>query len=145
MVAFSIQSSGCESKWNLVTSSDVWKEQWRNTLCQEETKVFSVHKGNMMASQGNPFLGQLPTWLVIGMVENKVFSGEKTKKSYKFKNFDANCLALHLNRLQIPAKNNWFPSLMTYCSQGVMHHLSLWMEEAFSTLWSQAISECHCI
>ena len=56
-------------------------------VCRAETKVFSVPKGNMMANQENLFWGQLPNamdltadWeVVIGMVENKAFNGDKTK------------------------------------------------------------------
>ena len=73
-------------------------------LCRVETKVFSVPKGNMMANQENLFLGQLPKRLVIGMVENKAFNGDKDKNPYNFKHFGVNYLALHLDGKQIPAK-----------------------------------------
>ena len=73
-------------------------------LCRVETKVFSVPKHNMMANQENLFLGQLPNRMVIGMVENTAFNGDKDKNPYNFKHFDVNYLALHVDGKQIPAK-----------------------------------------
>ena len=69
-----------------------------------ETKVFSVPKGNMMANQENLFLGQLPKRLVIGMVENKAFNGDKTKNPYNFQHFDVSYLALQVDGKQVPSK-----------------------------------------
>ena len=73
-------------------------------LCRVETKVFSVPKHNMMANQENLFLGQLPKRIVIGMVENTAFNGDKGKNPYNFQHFDVNYLALHVDGKQIPAK-----------------------------------------
>ena len=56
-----------------------------------------------MANQENLFLGQLPKCIVIGMVENKAFNGDKDKNPYNFKLFDVNYLALHVGGKQIPA------------------------------------------
>ena len=69
-----------------------------------ETKVFSVPKGNRMANQENLFLGQLPKWLVICMIDNKAVNGDKTKNPYNFQHFDADCLALHVDGKQVPSK-----------------------------------------
>ena len=69
-----------------------------------ETKVFSVPKGNRMANQENLFLGQLPKRLVIGMIDNKAFNGDKTKNPYNFQHFDADYLALHVDGKQVPSK-----------------------------------------
>ena len=69
-----------------------------------ETKVFSVPKGNRMANQENLFLGQLPKRLVIGMIDNKAFNGDKTKNPYNFQHFDADYLALHIDGKQVPSK-----------------------------------------
>ena len=73
-------------------------------LCRVETKVFSFPKHNMMANQENLFLGQLPKWIVIGMVENTTFNRDKNKNPYNFQHFDVNYLALHVDGKQIPAK-----------------------------------------
>ena len=69
-----------------------------------ETKVFSIPKGNMMANQENLFLGQLPKRVVIGMVENKAFNGDKEMNPFNFRHFDVNYLAMHVDGKQIPAK-----------------------------------------
>lgn len=73
-------------------------------VCRVETKVFSIPKGNMMSNQENVFLGQLPKRLVIGMVENKAFNGDKDKNPYNFQHFDVDYLALHVDGKQIPSK-----------------------------------------
>ena len=49
-----------------------------------KAKVFAVPKCNTMVNQENLFLGQLPKWLVIGMIDNKAFNGDKMKKPYNF-------------------------------------------------------------
>ena len=69
-----------------------------------ETKVFSIPGGNMMANQENLFLGQLPKRLVIGMVENTAFNGDKDKNPFNFKHFDVDYLALNMDGKQIPSK-----------------------------------------
>ena len=73
-------------------------------VCRVETKVFSIPKGNRMANQENLFLGQLPKRLVIGMVENKAFNGDKEMNPYNFQHFDADYLALHVDGKQVPSK-----------------------------------------
>ena len=73
-------------------------------VCRAETKVFSIPKGNRMANQENLFLGQLPKRLVIGMVENKAFNGDKEKNPFNFQHFDADYLALHVDGKQVPSK-----------------------------------------
>ena len=73
-------------------------------VCRVETKVFSIPKGNRMANQENLFLGQLPKRLVIGMIDNKAFNGDKTKNPYNFQHFNADYLALHVDGKQVPSK-----------------------------------------
>ena len=73
-------------------------------VCRVETKVFSIPKGNRMANQENLFLGQLPKRLVIGMIENKAFNGDKEKNPFNFQHFDADYLALHVDGKQVPSK-----------------------------------------
>ena len=74
-------------------------------VCRVETKVFSLPHGNRMANQDNLFLGQLPKWLVIVMIENKAFNGDTTKNPYNFQHFDADYLALHVDGKQVPFKS----------------------------------------
>ena len=57
-----------------------------------------------MTNQENLFLGQLPKRLVIGMVENKAFNGDKEMNPYNFQHFDADYLALHVDGKQFPSK-----------------------------------------
>ena len=69
-----------------------------------ETKVFSIPKGNMSANQENLFLGQLPKRVVIGLVENRAFSGDSSKNPFNFDHFSTDFLALYLDGNQIPSK-----------------------------------------
>jgi hypothetical protein len=73
-------------------------------ICRVETKVFSIPKGNMMGNQENLFLGQLPKRVVIGLVENKAFNGDKDKNPFNFHHFGIDYLALNVAGKQVPAK-----------------------------------------
>jgi hypothetical protein len=69
-----------------------------------ETKLFSISQGSMTANHENLFLGQLPTRIVIGMVDNNAMTGDYTKNPYNFKHHNLNFLALYLDGQQIPSK-----------------------------------------
>ena len=69
-----------------------------------ETKVFSIPKGNLSANQENLFLGQMPKRIIIGLVENTAFNGDKDKNPFNFQHFDADYLALYLDGMQVPSK-----------------------------------------
>ena len=57
-----------------------------------------------MTNQENLFLRQLPKWIVIAMVKNTAFDGDKDKNPCNFKHFNVNYSALHVDGKQIPAK-----------------------------------------
>ena len=69
-----------------------------------QTKVFSIPSGNLAANQENLFLGQQPKRIVLGLVENTAFSGNKNKNPFNFKHFDLDFLALYADGTQIPGK-----------------------------------------
>ena len=69
-----------------------------------ETKVFSVPEGNLSMNQENLFLGQLPKRLILGMVNNKAFSGHKDKNPFHFKHYNVDFLALYVDGVQVPSK-----------------------------------------
>lgn len=69
-----------------------------------ETKVFSIPKGNLSANQENLFLGQLPKRIIIGLVDNKAFSGHKDKNPFNFQHYNIDFLALNVDGVQIPSK-----------------------------------------
>ena len=52
------------------------------------TKTFTIPRGNLDFSQENVFAGQIPTRLVIGMVDNDSYNGQYDKNPFNFKNYD---------------------------------------------------------
>jgi len=53
----------------------------RRVVC----KTFTIPRGNLDASQESLFSGQLPTRLVIGLVDNDSFNGIYKKNPFNFK------------------------------------------------------------
>ena len=68
----------------------------RRVIC----KTFTVPRGNLDFTQENIFSGQMPTRLVIGMVDNDAFNGSYSKNPFNFKNFDLTQLKLYLDGQQ---------------------------------------------
>ncbi len=60
----------------------------RRVIC----KTLTIPRGNLDFSQENVFSGQLPTRVVIGLVDNDAYNGTFTKKPFNFK---------HMNLTQI--------------------------------------------
>jgi len=69
-----------------------------------DCKVFSVPTGNMSTNQENLFLGQMPTRIVVGCVDNDAFNGSYRKNPFHFKHYHLNHLALHLDGQSEPIK-----------------------------------------
>ncbi|XP_060114518.1 uncharacterized protein F54H12.2-like [Heteronotia binoei] len=67
-------------------------------------KEFSISAGSCVSNQENLFWGQLPKLLVIGLVDNKSFSGAHNKNPFNFKHHDINFFALYLDGEQVPKK-----------------------------------------
>ncbi|XP_051780756.1 uncharacterized protein F54H12.2-like [Erpetoichthys calabaricus] len=67
-------------------------------------KVLSMPAGIRVSNQENLFLGQLPKYVVIGMVDNEAFSGDYARNPFNFKHNHVEFLALYLDGEQIPAK-----------------------------------------
>ncbi|XP_060100311.1 uncharacterized protein F54H12.2-like [Heteronotia binoei] len=67
-------------------------------------KVFSIPAESRVSNQENLFWGQLPKLLVIGLVDNKSFSGAHNKNPFNFKHYDINFFALYLDGEQVPTK-----------------------------------------
>ena len=68
----------------------------RRVLC----KTFTVSAGNMTASQENLFSGELPTRLVIGLIDNDAFNGTYTKNPFNFKHYSLNALKVFIDGQQ---------------------------------------------
>ena len=61
--------------------------------------VMSVSAGH--SNDNNLYLGQLPKTIVIGMVEDDVFTGLCTKNPYNFKSFDLRSIILSANGVAV--------------------------------------------
>jgi hypothetical protein len=62
-------------------------------------KTFTVAQGNLSFSQENLFSGQLPSRIVIGMVDNDGYNGVFNKNPFNFKNYQLTQLKLYLDGL----------------------------------------------
>ena len=60
-------------------------------------KTFTVPAGNLNFTQENVFAGQLPTRVVVGMVDNDAFNGVYDKNPFNFKHYDLTSLKLYLD------------------------------------------------
>ena len=64
-------------------------------LRRVEVKSFTVPTGNRSITKENLFLGQLPTRLVIGVVDNDAYNGVITKSSFHFKHDNINFMTIY--------------------------------------------------
>jgi len=68
----------------------------RRVVC----KTFTVPAGNLNFSHESLFTGQLPTRLVVGIVDNESFCGSYRRNPFNFKNYDLTQLALYMDGQQ---------------------------------------------
>jgi len=68
----------------------------RRVVC----KSFSVPRGNLSFTQENVFSGQLPTRLVIGLVDNAAFNGSYALNPFNFKNYGLTQLKVFMDGQQ---------------------------------------------
>ena len=64
----------------------------RRAIC----KTFTVPRGNLDVDKKNLFLGQLPTRVVIGCMDNNSFNGAFHKNPFNFKHFNLTQLKIYL-------------------------------------------------
>ena len=67
-------------------------------------KTFFIPQNNLSAVQDNLFLSQLPTSIVIGLVDSAAFNGHYAKNPFNFRPNGLSFLPLFLEEKQIPAK-----------------------------------------
>ncbi len=60
-------------------------------------KTFTVSRGNLDFTQENLFTGQLPSRLVIGIVDNDAYNGSYRKNPFNFKNFNLTQIKVFLD------------------------------------------------
>ena len=69
-----------------------------------EVKRFTVPIENRSINKENLFLGQLPTRLVVGVVENDAYNGIINKSPFHFKHSSINFITIYRDGVQIPSK-----------------------------------------
>ena len=73
-------------------------------LRRVEVKSFTVSTGNRSITKKNLFLGQLPTRLVVGVVDNDAYNGVIIKSPFHFKHNNINFKTIYRDGVQIPSK-----------------------------------------
>ena len=73
-------------------------------LRRVEMKTFTVPAGNFSITKENLFLGQLPTRVVMGLVDNEAYNGLLSKSAFNFKHHNINFISLYRDGVQIPGK-----------------------------------------
>ena len=73
-------------------------------LRRVEIKSFTIPSGNRSINKENLFLGQLPTRIVIGLVDNDAYNGVIEKSPFNFKHHNINFMCLYKDGVQIPSK-----------------------------------------
>ena len=71
-------------------------------ITRVECKVIHLPQGQHNFTHDNLFLGQLPKRIVLGLVDNRAFSGYISLNPYNFQHCNLNYLAVHLDRQQVP-------------------------------------------
>jgi hypothetical protein len=78
----------------------------RRCIC----KTYTIPTGNLDHSQESLFTGQLPTRIVIGLVDNDAYNGRRAKNPFNFKHYGLRQLKLYLDGQQhslIPIEPNF--------------------------------------
>ena len=74
------------------------------SLRRVKIKSFTVPIGNRSVTKENLFLGQLPTRVLVGVVDNDAYNGEIQKSPFNFKHNQINYMCLYRDGVQIPSK-----------------------------------------
>ena len=73
-------------------------------LRRVEVKTFTVPEGNLSISKENLFLGQLPTRIIVGLVDNDSYNGTIAKSPFNFKHNNVNFMSVYRDGVQIPSR-----------------------------------------
>lgn len=89
--------------------------QHRNALYpiqRTEMMSYTISRGDLSHSKENMFRGQLPKFLVVGMVTNKSYNGDWASNPFNFQHFDINHVALYREGESVPGRafNPDFPN-----------------------------------
>ena len=73
-------------------------------LRRVEVKSFTMPTGNLSITKENLLLGQLPTRLVVGVVDKNAYNSVITKSPFHFKHNNINFMTIYWDGVQIPSK-----------------------------------------
>lgn len=90
-----------------------------------EVKAFTIHAGVQSEMLDNVILGQLPKRVILGMVSNKAFNGDRKRNPFNFQHFMMNYLSLYVDGVQVPSK----PLLLNFSKDNLY-------ADAYHTLFS---------
>ena len=73
-------------------------------LRRVEVKSFTIQMGNRSITKENLFLGQLPTRIVVGVVDNNACDRAIQKTPFNFKHNNINFITIYRDGIQIPSR-----------------------------------------
>ena len=66
--------------------------------------TYTISRGDLSHAKENMFRGQLPKFLLVGMVTNKAFNGSWETNPFNFQHFGVNHVALYREGESVPAR-----------------------------------------
>ncbi|XP_023317646.1 uncharacterized protein F54H12.2-like [Trichogramma pretiosum] len=73
-------------------------------LIRVEIKSFTLPAGILNTSIDNLTLAQIPKRVILGLVDNRGFNGNRAFNPFNFQHFDLNYLTLYVDGVQVPSK-----------------------------------------
>ena len=74
------------------------------SLRRSQVTAYTIPSGSLTSSKDNLFIGYLPRRLIVGLVSNKTFAGNKETNPFEFAHFDTSYMAVSLNGRTIPSQ-----------------------------------------
>ena len=102
-----------------------------------EMKSFSIPVGTLNANRDNLVLGQLPTHILVGLVDSEAESGNYVKNPFNFKHFNLKHLSLQIGSEQIPSQPlqpDYNNNLYIREYQGLIDALGYWRTDKGITI-----------
>lgn len=78
--------------------------QWNLPISRVVVKNYSIPAQSRVCSQDNLYLGRLPKYIVVGLVDHRSFVGTREVNPFKFQHANLEYLSLSVNSQFIPAK-----------------------------------------
>src|SRR5437868_10593246 len=79
------------------------KQAARYPFHRVEMKSFTIPSGSSMMNRDNLVLGQLPSQIIVGLVDSEAENGDYKRNPFNFKHFSVNYLSLQVGSEQFPS------------------------------------------